>query len=167
MKIAILGYSNSGKSTLAERLGGAYEVPVIFLDKVQFLPGWQERNREEARALVAHFMEQDGWVIDGNYSGFLQEERLQQADRIILLCFNRFTCLYRAVKRYFQCRNTTRASMAEGCPEKLDWEFCRWILYEGRTKKKRLQYRQIAERYRDKTVLLGNQRALDSFLGRL
>lgn len=48
MKIAILGYSGSGKSTLARRLGEQYGIPVLHLDRVQFLPGWRERDPEEA-----------------------------------------------------------------------------------------------------------------------
>lgn len=48
MKIAVIGYSASGKSTLAARLGEMTGCPVLFLDKVQFLPGWQERDRAEA-----------------------------------------------------------------------------------------------------------------------
>ena len=45
MKIAVIGYAASGKSTLAARLGEMTGCPVLFLDKVQFVPGWQERDR--------------------------------------------------------------------------------------------------------------------------
>ena len=118
MKIAIIGYSGSGKSTLARTLGACYGAPVLHLDKVQFVPGWQLRDREEAQGLVAAFMRQDSWVIDGNYAAFFQEERLAAADRIVFMDFPRLACFFRALKRYCKHRNGTRADMAEGCIEK-------------------------------------------------
>ncbi len=45
MKIAVLGYSGSGKSTLARRLGEYFQVPVLHLDVVNFLPGWEKGVR--------------------------------------------------------------------------------------------------------------------------
>lgn len=40
------------------------------------------------------------WVIDGNYRKLEYERRLQEADRIIFMDFNRFSCLFRAYRRY-------------------------------------------------------------------
>ena len=49
MKIVIRGYSGSGKSTLARELGETYGVPVLHLDRVQWLPNWTERDDAEKR----------------------------------------------------------------------------------------------------------------------
>lgn len=164
MKIAVLGHSGSGKSTLAKRVGNFYSLPVLYLDTVYFTSGWQERNPEEARGIVSTFMAQEDWVIDGNFSGLYLTERLEQADRIIGLCFSRWNCLYRAYKRYFKYRNKSRESMAEGCKEKLDWDFVWWILYKGRDREKREFYHNVATKYRDKTVILKNQKQIDAWL---
>ena len=59
----------------------------------------------------------DSWVIDGNYSELFYERRMEEGDIIILLLFNRFSCLYRAYCRYIRYKNTTRPDMAEGCKE--------------------------------------------------
>lgn len=56
MKIAILGYSGSGKSTLAKYLHAHYDIPLLYLDTVQFEANWKERDREEALSMVAEFM---------------------------------------------------------------------------------------------------------------
>ena len=138
MKIAIIGYSGSGKSTLAEIIGKKYSIPVLHLDKVNFLPGWVERNIDESRRIAEEFMKKDSWVIDGNYGKFFQKERLEAADRIIFLDFNRFSCLLRAYRRYIIHKGKTRSSAAEGCIEKFDGVFIRWILADGRTKAKGL-----------------------------
>ena len=78
----LLGPSGSGKSTLAREIGKRYGLPVLHLDTVQFEPGWQVRDREEGRQIVRTFLAEhpDGWVIDGNYTGFYQQERLEAAD---------------------------------------------------------------------------------------
>jgi adenylate kinase family enzyme len=168
MKIAVLGYSGSGKSTLARRLADYYQIPVLFLDTVQFLPGWVERDREEGRSIVSGFLsDNESWVIDGNYQCFLQKERLEQADRIILLHFPRGICLYRAVRRYLRYRGKTRESMAAGCAEKMDREFLWWILHKGRTKQRRDHDREIASCYRDKTVILKSPGQISRFLARI
>lgn len=151
MKIAVLGYSGSGKSTLARRLGEYFQVPVLHLDVVNFLPGWQERDGEEGRAMVRAFMEGDGWVIDGNYRRLLQAERLAGADWIIFMDFPRRVCFYRAFRRYLTFRGRVRDSIAEGCEEKFDWAFAKWILVDGRKRPVRENYRSICEKYAAKT----------------
>lgn len=164
MKVAILGYSGSGKSTLAKRFGKHYNIPVLHLDTVQFLPNWVERDREEGRLITSKFMENDSWVIDGNYSAFLQKERLEEADKIIFLDLPRRICFYRAIKRYFKNKNKTREDMAKGCIEKMDLEFAWWVLHEGRNKEKRVHYKSIQEKYKDKTVVLKNSNDLELLL---
>lgn len=164
MRIAILGYSGSGKSTLAKRMGQKYGAPVMHLDRVQFLPAWQIREEEGKKAMVKGFMDAfDCWVIDGNYSKLYYDRRLAEADQIILLLFNRFSCFFRAYSRYRKYKNTTRDDMAEGCNEKFDWAFMKWILWEGRSKQARKRYRDIRAQYGEKTVVIKNQRQLDRF----
>ena len=168
MKIAIVGYSGSGKSTTAKIIGEKYGIPVLHLDTVQFLENWQVRPQQEKQELVAGFMaEYDSWVIDGNYSQLYQTERFEQADRIIFFSFNRFACLYRAFVRWLKYRGTTRPDMAAGCNEKFDFEFVKWIMYDGRTLKKQKSYRNMCKKYNPKVTVLKNQRQLDEFIDSL
>lgn len=164
MKIAILGYSGSGKSTLARKLGEYYNCDVLHFDAVQFLPNWEIRKQEEKERITKEFLDtHDAWVIDGNYSKLYLEQRLEEADMIILMLFNRFKCLYRVTKRYLKYRNQTRPDMGEGCNEKLDWEFVRWVLHDGRKKQTKERYRRITEQYKEKTIVLKSQRQLDEW----
>lgn len=167
MKIAVIGYSGAGKSTLARALGEKYSIPVLHFDRVHWAPGWQERDREEARKLVHAFMERPEWVMDGNYTKFEYERRMAEADKIIFLDFSRLDCFWRAWKRYFRYRGKTRADMGEGCPEKMDPEFVGWILWKGRTRKKRGEYRRVLDRYPNKTVVLKSQKEIDRYLAGL
>lgn len=164
MKIAILGYSGSGKSTLARKLGEYYNCDVLHFDAVQFLPNWEIRKQEEKEHITKEFLDtHESWVIDGNYSKLFLEQRLEEADMIILMLFNRCNCLYRVTKRYLKYRNQTRPDMGEGCNEKLDWEFVRWVLHDGRKKQTKERYRRITEQYKEKTVVLKSQRQLDEW----
>ena len=168
MKIAIIGYSGSGKSTLARKLGEQYNDPLLHFGTVQFLPNWEIRSQEEKAAMTKRFLdENDQWVIDGNYSKLSYERRMEEADVIILLLFNKISCLYRVTRRYLKYKNSTRPDMAEGCNEKLDPEFIKWILRDGRKEESRQRYQGVLARYPEKTILIKNQRQLDDVQKRI
>ena len=63
-----------------------------------------------------------------------------------------------------QNKGRVRESSAPGCEEKIDAEFVRWILHDGRTAKKRAEMERIGEEYPEKYVMIRNQRELDGFL---
>ena len=164
MKIAIIGYSGSGKSTLAKKLSQKHGVPVLYLDTVHWLPGWEEAAREQELARVQEFLaENGGWVIDGNYGKLCFEQRMREADRIIFMRFNRFACLWRAIKRRRANRGKSRESMTEGCPEKIDAAFAWWILFKGRSAKLKKRYQSVLDTYGDKVTVIRCQRELNAF----
>jgi adenylate kinase family enzyme len=168
MKITIIGYSSSGKSTLAAKLGNIYNCPVLYLDRVHFKENWIERDDETAKAMVKEFMDHnDNWVIDGNYTNLLREQRLKEADMIIFMCFSRLDCLRQAIDRYKTYKGKTRESMADNCSEKLDIEFIKWILLDGRTKEKKEQYAETIRKYNQKIVILRNKKETASFLEKI
>lgn len=121
MKIAVIGYSGAGKSTLAKKLGKLFRCPVLHLDRIQFEPGWKERDRETAKRMAEDFLDENenrGWIIDGNYTGFSQERRLREADLIIFMNYPRWICLWQALVRSRIYRGRTREDMGDGCIEK-------------------------------------------------
>ena len=165
MKIAIIGYSGSGKSTLARRLGEYYNIKVLHLDTVHHLPGWVTRDKEDSKKIVEEFLNtNDNWVIDGNYFKLSYERRMEEADKIIIMKFNRFKTIYRAHKRYKKYKNTTRPDMTVGCNEKFDFEFIKWLFYKGRTRTTRKNYHNIEVTYKDKVVVLKSQKQIDKYL---
>lgn len=125
-RILIIGSSGAGKSTLARALGRAMGLPVVHLDKLWWLPGWQNRSREEFDALLAGELAKDAWIMDGNYARTL-DWRLSRADCVILLEMPRLVCIAGVLGRIARSRGRTRPDMAAGCPERLDWEFLRWV----------------------------------------
>ena len=167
MKIAVIGFSGAGKSTLAKSLAELYKLPLLHLDTVHFLPGWEVREKEEKLSVVRQFLDENdstGWVIDGNYRGLYYERRAEEADMIVFPDYNRFVCLKNAVKRYRRYKGSSRPDITEGCNEKPDRKFVWWILHKQRSQSKKAGYRQLEQRYGTKFVLLKNAKQTGIFL---
>lgn len=99
---------------------------MIHLDIHFWRAGWQETPREEWEPKVRALAEGERWIIDGNFGGTM-EIRLERADTIVFLDFPRYRYLWRAQKRVLQYRNRQRPDLAEGCAERFDREFTRWL----------------------------------------
>lgn len=167
MKIAIIGYSGAGKSTLAKSISVRYNIPLLYLDTVNFQAGWKERDNEECTKIINNFMNNKSWVIDGNYIKFNQSKRLKEADKIIFMNFSRLVCFTQAFKRYLKSRNSVRESMSDGCIEKFDFEFIKWILIDGRNKKHKLNYNNIINKYKNKVIMCRNHKDVESVINNL
>ena len=53
--------------------------------------------------------------------------RLPRTDFVIWVRMPRRLCLWGAVSRWFKWIERTRPEMAPGCPEKIEWQFLRFI----------------------------------------
>lgn len=165
MKILLIGHSGSGKSTLATKLATQYQIPLLHLDTIAFAPHWKLRPSEDIVADLEEFLNQhDNWVIDGIYSKHLFERRLEEADVILYLNFNRWTSLYRILKRRIAFHGKVRPSAPVGCKEKLDWAFIKFALLTSRRTERQKMYREICQKYADKVIILHNQKEMDCFL---
>lgn len=122
----LIGSGGSGKSTLARQLGNILNIQVYHLDAIFWKANWESVSKEEQISIQTDLVKKDEWLIDGNYGGTL-DIRMDAADTIIFLDINRTICTYRALKRMLKYRNKTRPDMGEGCEEKFDFDFLRWI----------------------------------------
>ncbi len=126
-RVMIIGPGGAGKSTLARALGAKLGLPVIHLDVEHWLPGWAEPDDDAWRKRVAELAAADRWILDGNFGGTLGI-RLARADTVVFMDFNRYRCLWGALKRLAKYHGTdNRPDLAKGCPEGWDWDFYRWI----------------------------------------
>ncbi len=152
-RVAIFGSPGSGKSTLARHLADRTGIPVFHLDKYFFNPGWVIQADEVFTAAIAGIVANEQWITDGNYTReSTVAGRIDRADTLILLERPRLVCLWRVVRRILKNYGRVRADQAAGCPERLDWNFLRFVWnYPAKTK----QIRQILrEQPADKTVLI-------------
>ncbi|SET53063.1 Adenylate kinase [Salinibacillus kushneri] len=133
-RIAIIGSSGSGKSTLARTLGEILQMEVFHLDQLFWKPGWVLATKEEQKRIQDKLTSKEKWIFDGTYTSTL-DLRLRQADAVIYLDLSRILCTYRVLKRRLQYHNKTRPDMGEGCKEKIDWEFLKYVWHFPKTKK--------------------------------
>lgn len=123
-RVMIIGCSGSGKTTLAKQLAERTTLPLIHLDREYWRPGWIEPDKAEWEKRVAELAARPRWIIDGNY-GATFAPRMAAADTVIFLDFPRWRCVWRVFSRVV--RGYGRATQADGCPERFDWEFLCWV----------------------------------------
>ncbi|MCM3617677.1 DNA topology modulation protein [Sutcliffiella horikoshii] len=133
-KIVLIGSGGSGKSTLARQLGEKLEINVYHLDALFWKPNWVGVPKDEQSKIQNDLVKEKEWIIDGNYGGTM-DIRLNAADTIIFLDIHRTICVYRALRRMLQYRNKIRPDMGEGCEERFDLDFLKWIWDYPRTKR--------------------------------
>ena len=161
-RVLIIGCGGSGKSTLARQLGEKLNLPVIHLDKLFWHPGWVESTKEEMNAKIMQALAQPRWIMDGNFSRTLPL-RLEKCDAVIYLDFSRFACLLGVLKRIVTTYGTVRPDMAEGCPERIDFDFLEWVWNFNKTKREKY-YRLLNETEGIEKIVLKNRRAVKQFL---
>jgi len=125
-RILVIGSGGSGKTTFARRLAERTTLPLIHLDALYWRPGWDPTPADEWRARVEALANEPAWIMDGNYGGTL-DIRLAASDTIVFLDVPRLVCLWRVVRRQLQHAGQNRAELPAGCPERLRWEFVKWI----------------------------------------
>ncbi len=133
-RIAIVGSPGSGKSTLSRKLAKILKLPLHHLDCLFWLPGWVQKPRSEFNALHDELLDEEQWIIDGNY-GRTQEKRFEKADTIIFFDFPTLFCLFRIIKRQVFQRNKPRPDITVGCEEKLEIEFLKYIIQFRKTRR--------------------------------
>lgn len=161
-RILVLGSPGAGKSTFSRRLAAVLGIPVIHLDAHFWKPGWEKPEREAWIETQRELIESsESWIMDGNYGSTI-DVRLRAANTVILLDVPRYICLHRVLKRWLRYRNSSRPDMAEGCTEKVDLEFLRYIRNFPHDELAPIE-RRLA--FYEKTVIrLGSAEEIDAFL---
>lgn len=99
-RVAVIGSTSSGKTTLAKSLATVLGSVHIEMDALRFLPGWKVRDNDDFRAKVGEATSQPRWVTDGNYS-ITRDLTWGRADTVIWLNYNLPLILRRLTRRTF------------------------------------------------------------------
>lgn len=67
-RINVVGTSGSGKSTFSKKLADALNVQYIEMDQIYWKKNWSEPEDETFFKELHKALEQDSWVLDGNYT---------------------------------------------------------------------------------------------------
>ena len=125
-RILVIGNAGAGKSTFARRLGGKLALPVIHLDSHFWRPGWQAPEPSAWRQELVALAASPTWVMDGNYINTF-DIRLPRADSLVWLDYPRGICIRRVLMRTIMGHGRTRSDSAEGCPDRFDIAFLRYV----------------------------------------
>ena len=161
-RIMVIGCCGAGKSTLSFQLVDHFDLPLFHLDQLFWKPGWIESERDEWIAKHQEVIDQDRWIIDGNFKSTMSE-RLERADLVICMDLPRWKCLWGVLKRWFQHRGKTRPDMNEGCKERLDWEFTKYVWDFHRDQRPGL-LKQLAKFENKKIHLVRSRKEANSLL---
>lgn len=163
MKIQIIGYSGSGKTTLAEVLGKIYNIDnILHLDSLKFRDNWEENSDSYIDDKLNEFLENDSWIIDGNYFN-RAPKRFSECDLLIFLNYNRFFCLKSVLHRHKRLKESNNLERFEipGCPDKIDLEFINWVFFKGRSRKRKKRYQELVKNAKKALVFKNRKKLLD------
>ena len=97
-RVSVVGNSGSGKTTLAREIAQRLQVAHLELDAVFHQPGWAELPVEQFRDRVGQFVDQEAWVIDGNYTA-VRDLVWARADTVVWIDLPRRVVMMRLTRR--------------------------------------------------------------------
>ncbi len=115
-RIIVLGCPGSGKSTFSGKLHKATGLPLIHLDNLWWKPDRSHISREDFDRKLNIFLQQDKWIIDGDYSR-TYEARFKACDTVIFLDYSLNECMKGIIGRVGKKRTDIPWSEAELDPE--------------------------------------------------
>lgn len=119
-RILVIGCPGAGKSTFARALRDKTGLPLHYLDMLWHRPDGSNISRPEFDAGLARMLEQDRWIIDGNYLRTM-ECRLERCDTVFLLDYPCQVCLEGAAARIGKPREDMPWVEKEFDPEFRQW----------------------------------------------
>jgi adenylate kinase family enzyme len=148
----VIGCPGSGKSTFSKGLHSAIGIPLYHLDMMY----WKEDRTKVPRELflkrLNEVLDQDRWIIDGNYESTM-EMRIEKCDTIFFLDYPMEVCVEGIMSR----RGKERSDMPwiEKTDE-IDEVFLEWVRnYNVESRPKVLE---LLEKYEDKEIIVFRSR---------
>ena len=84
-RVAVIGNTAGGKSTMCKALSESKGLPVHAVDKIQWNPGWTFSPEVEVEEKLNEIIKTDLWIIDGWGPWKTIERRFNAADTIIFV----------------------------------------------------------------------------------
>lgn len=164
MKIAIIGISGTGKSTLARELQKRIGIAPLFADSYIWGPNWTLRDRTLAGQDMLNILQKrNDWIYDG-YLSYIAEYVLTKSDIVIYFDYSGFAALHGVLKRWWIHRKIPRPEFALGCEETFHWNYFFNVVL---LRKERRQIEELLQRYPPRKLYrLSSHRELKTFLDR-
>lgn len=97
-RVAVIGNSGAGKTTLATALSERRNLPRLELDALYHQADWSPLDADTFRERVRDFCDGDSWVTDGNHSA-VTPIIWARADTVVWLDYPRWRTTWRVLQR--------------------------------------------------------------------
>lgn len=111
-RVAVVGVTGSGKTTMADALSSLLGVPHVEMDAINWQRDWQPIERAEFRRRVDAATSAPAWVIDGNYRE-VRDLVWGRAETLVWLDYLLALIYWRLLRRSLR-RITTREELWNG-----------------------------------------------------
>lgn len=137
-RLAIVGNTGTGKTTLGNRLAPILNLPVTHLDLMYWQPGWKRTEPDDFDSAHHNAIHDAEWIIDGNGVLTTIPWRLERADTVIFTDYPLWRNYWWALKRQVKFAIRPRPDLPQNCPMLpitfrvlgLIWEFQRGIRFQ-------------------------------------
>ena len=160
-KVIVVGCPGSGKSTLSKELHRKTGLPLYHLDMMYWNADKTSVDRNIFLERLSAVLEEDEWIIDGNYQSTM-ELRIQKCDTVIFLDYPLDICFEGILER----RGKPRSDMPWVEPEQYDEEFIEST--KNYNLQNRPQVMKLLDAYSYKNILIfKNRNEANDFLSQL
>ena len=161
-KVSIIGISGTGKTHFARKLSDFLKIPITHYDKYVWGECWKEVDEKMVAQKLIEVIKKERWIIEG-FIHPASKARLENSDTVIYLDYSGFQAMLGGLQRWWQHRGKTRPEMADGCIEKLDWEYLK-VMWN---RNERPEIEEAINGFEDKITRLKTRREADNFLAKL
>ncbi len=144
--MSVVGTSGSGKSRLATQLVSKLCLPYMELDQIRHQPGWRDLPDADFVQNVSQFVEQDGWIVDGNYFSVVTEPVVwPKADAVVWIDLPKATVMRQVIWRTVK-RAVLREELWNGNRERVR-DIVSWDPYRSIIRWSWTSYGDVRKRY--------------------
>jgi adenylate kinase family enzyme len=163
-KIAIVGITGAGKSTLSRRIAEKTGLPVFHMDALFWRGKWQEvPEREYIEAHRKILYENDRWIIEGWVNEGMAD-RIRDADLVIYLDYPGWLCATHYVERWQKHRHVARPELPEESRER--FKLRRFFLILFRVEREQIETLLSKTAHPEKVVRISSMEELEEYLVR-
>ena len=160
-RITTVGGPGTGKTTLAQKLGTIFNLPIIHIDGIKYNPNWEKVEKEKRDKLILEKIKNEKWISDGNCSSTLKE-RIEKSDLIIWLDYSGFDSIKGVLSRRIKNINKEKQEIP-GCKERISWEFFKYVVtYRRKARNKIVE--KIKNASEDKVCIFKNRKELNKWV---